>query len=126
MYSQLYAPVVSARGREAWLTSQKEKNLELEADGNMLRFPAVWLRDNCPCAQCLDPVNGQKLKDITELPDDVAVSAVSTAGDAGEAVVVTFAPDRHRSVFLRSWLAAHALDDHDANGHDGDGRNEDD
>ena len=21
----------------------------------MLRFPAVWLRDNCPCAECLDP-----------------------------------------------------------------------
>jgi gamma-butyrobetaine dioxygenase len=108
------------------LTSQNETNPELEADGHMLRFPAVWLRDNCPCAECLDPVSGQKLKDITELPDDVAVSAVSTAGDAGESVAVTFAPDRHRSVFLRSWLAAHALDGHDASGHDGDGRTEDD
>jgi DUF971 family protein len=108
------------------LTSQNDPNLELEADGHMLRFPAVWLRDNCPCAECLDPVSGQKLKDITELPDDVAVSAVSTAGDAGESVVVTFAPDRHRSVFLRSWLAAHALDGHDANRHDGDGRTGDD
>jgi gamma-butyrobetaine dioxygenase len=106
------------------LTSQNETDLELEADGNMLRFPAVWLRDNCPCAECLDPVSGQKLKDITELPDDVAVSAVSTAG---ESVVVTFAPDRHRSVFLRPWLATHALDDgHGGDGHDGDGRTEDD
>src|ERR1700693_3030596 len=118
MYSQLYAPAISARSREACLTSQNEKNLELEADGNMLRFPAVWLRDNCPCAECLDPVSGQKLKDITELPEDVAISAA----DDGESVVVTFAPDGHRSVFSRSWLAAHALDDHDANGHDGDGR----
>ena len=126
MYSQLYAPVVSSRSLEACLTSQNEKNLEIEADGHMLRFPAVWLRDNCPCTECLDPVSGQKLRDITELPDDVAVSAVSTAGDAGESIVVTFAPDRHRSVFLRSWLAAYALDDHDANGHDGDGRTEDD
>ena len=126
MYSQLYATGVSARSLEACLTSQNEKNLELEADGHMLRFPAVWLRDNCPCAECLDPVSGQKLKDITELPDDVAVGAVSTAGDAGESIVVTFAPDRHRSVFLRSWLAAHALDGHDASGHDGGGRTEDD
>jgi gamma-butyrobetaine dioxygenase len=85
----------------------------------MLRFPAVWLRDNCPCTECLDPVSGQKLNDITDLPDDVAVSAVE---DAGESVVVTFTPDRHRSVFLRSWLAAHALDAD----HDGDGRTEDD
>ena len=65
------------------MTSQNEKNLKFEADGNMPRFPAVWLRDNCPCAECLDPVSGQKLKDITELPDDVAVSAVSAAEDAG-------------------------------------------
>jgi gamma-butyrobetaine dioxygenase len=38
---------------------------------------------------------------------------------------VTYAPDGHRSVFFRSWLAAHALDDGD-DGHDGDGRTEDD
>ena len=101
------------------MTSQNDPDLELEADGHMLRFPAVWLRDNCPCAECLDPVSGQKLKDITELPDDVAVSA---AEDAGESVTVSYAPDGHRSVFLRSWLAAHALGDHDANGHDGDER----
>jgi gamma-butyrobetaine dioxygenase len=122
MYSQLYAPVVFFRSLEACLTSQNEKDLELEAYGHMLRFPAVWLRDNCPCAECLDPASGQKLKDITELPEDVAISAVE---DAGEPVVVTFAPDGHRSVFSRSWLAAHALDDHDANGHDGDERTED-
>jgi gamma-butyrobetaine dioxygenase len=89
----------------------------------VLGFPAVWLRDNCPCAECLDPASGQKLKDITELPEDVAVSATE---DAGESVVVTFAPDGHRSVFSRSWLAAHALDGPDADGHDGDGRTEDD
>ena len=67
----------------------------------MLRFPAVWLRDNCPCTECLDPVSGQKLRDITELPDDVTVSAVSTAVTI---IVVTFAPDRHRSSsFVPGW-----------------------
>ncbi len=75
MYSQLYAPMVSVRSLETCLTSQNDPDLLLEVDGHMLRFPAVWLRDNCPCAECLDPVSGQKLKDITELPDDVAVSA---------------------------------------------------
>jgi gamma-butyrobetaine dioxygenase len=100
------------------LTRRNEEGLELEADGYMLRFPAVWLRDNCPCAECLDSGSGQKLHDITELPDDLAVSA---AEDAGESVVVTYAPDGHRSVFSRSWLAAHALD-----GDDSDGRTEDD
>jgi gamma-butyrobetaine dioxygenase len=74
----------------------------------LLRFPAVWLRDNCPCADCLDPVSGQKLKDITELPDGLAVS---TAEGAGDTVIVTYAPDAHRSAFSRAWLARHALSD---------------
>ena len=87
----------------------------------MLRFPAVWLRDNCPCAECLDPGSGQKLKDITELPAGLAVSA---AEDMGESVVVTYAPDGHRSAFSRSWLAGHALGPADDG--EGGGRTEDD
>jgi gamma-butyrobetaine dioxygenase len=87
------------------LTSQNDGNLELEASGYMLRFPAVWLRDNCPCAECLDPGSGQKLKDITELPAGLVVSA---AEDTGKSVVVTYVPDGHRSTFARSWLTAHA------------------
>jgi gamma-butyrobetaine dioxygenase len=106
-------------GPEGRLTSLDDGGLELGADGYVLRFPAVWLRDNCPCAECLDPGSGQKLKDITELPDDLAVSA---AEDAGESVLVTYAPDGHRSAFSRAWLAGHALD----GGGDGDGRTEDD
>jgi gamma-butyrobetaine dioxygenase len=101
------------------VTSQNGGELELGSDGYMLRFPAVWLRDNCPCAECRDPGSGQKLNDITELPEGLAVSA---AEDAGDSVVVTFAPDGHRSAFSRAWLAGHALDGHG----DGDGRTEDD
>jgi gamma-butyrobetaine dioxygenase len=95
MYSQLAVP---GRGGE----------LELAVGGRLLRFPAVWLRDNCPCAQCLDPGTGQKLHDITDLPGDVTVSA---AAEAGESLLVTFAPDEHHCVFPVSWLAAHALTD---------------
>jgi len=82
-----------------------EDGLELAAGDRLLRFPAIWLRDNCPCAQCLDPGSGQKLKDITDIPNGLVVSA---AEDAGESVLVTYAPDRHQSTFTRSWLAAHA------------------
>ena len=35
----------------------------------LLGFPAVWLRHNCPCPDCRDPVTGQRLVDVTELPD---------------------------------------------------------
>jgi gamma-butyrobetaine dioxygenase len=120
MYSQLDAPAETASGLETRLTSQNDEGLKLEADGYMLRFPAVWLRDNCLCAECLDAGSGQKLKDITELPDGLAVLAATVTD---ESVAVTFAPDGHRSVFSRDWLAAHSLDDDAANG---DGRTEDD
>jgi len=103
------------------LTCKDGGDLVLDADGNMLRFPAVWLRDNCPCAKCLDPGSGQKLTDVTELPGALAVSSSEVAGAS---VVVTFAPDGHRSVFPREWLTGHALDGD--NGGDGDGRTEDD
>ena len=106
MYSQLYVATEAYQGPETCLTSQNDGELELEGDGYALRFPAVWLRDNCPCPECLDPGTGQKLKDITELPAGLAVSATE---EQGESVVVTYAPDGHRSAFSRSWLAGHAL-----------------
>ena len=92
--------------------------LELAVGGRPLRFPAIWLRDNCPCAECTDPGSGQRLTDITDLPNGLVVSA---AEEAGERVLVTYAPDRHRSAFTRSWLAAHALGSADRE----DGRTED-
>ena len=59
-------------------------DLELTAGGRRLRFPAVWLRDNCPCAECQDPGSGQKLKDITDIPNDLGVAASADAGESVE------------------------------------------
>jgi gamma-butyrobetaine dioxygenase len=94
-------------------------DLELVVGGRTLRFPAVWLRDNCPCPQCVAPGTGQKLNDITDLPDRLAIARTE---DQGDRVVVTFAPDGHRAEFPRFWLAGHALED----GIGQDGRTEDD
>jgi gamma-butyrobetaine dioxygenase len=81
-------------------------DLELDFGPRVLRFPAAWLRDNCPCAECLDPATGQKLKSVLDIPPNCAVAmAEETAGW----VTVRYAPDDHRSVFSRSWLGDHAL-----------------
>ena len=102
-------------------------DLELVADGRTLRFPAVWLRDNCPCRHCRDPGTGQKLIDATGIPNGLAITLIE---DAGHSVLVTFGPGEHKSVFSRAWLAAHALDGDGASDGDGtvdgDGRTEDD
>lgn len=80
-----------------------------------LPFPAVWLRDNCHCAACRDPRNGQKLFGIADVPVDVGVVDVRVSADT---ITVTFAPDGHRSAFSRAWLDAHAAQQA------GDGRSE--
>jgi hypothetical protein len=42
-------------------------------------FPAVWLRHNCPCPDCRDPVTGQRLIEITDIPN--GTGATVTAHD---------------------------------------------
>ncbi|MEU3478088.1 TauD/TfdA family dioxygenase [Streptomyces sp. NPDC033754] len=85
----------------------------------------LWLRDNCPCADCRDPRNGQKLFHITELPGALAVDAVRDARtpDGSPAREVVWSPDGHRSVYPESWLGDHLPG---ASAAPGDGRTEDD
>ncbi|MEE1665108.1 TauD/TfdA family dioxygenase [Streptomyces sp. WAC07094] len=66
-------------------------------------LPAMWLRDNCPCAECRDPRSGQKLFQITALPTGLRVGS---AGAAAGTVEVVWEPDGHRSVYPVAWLAA--------------------
>jgi gamma-butyrobetaine dioxygenase len=98
---------------------RRDGELELTlAPGQVLRFPAMWLRDSCPCAECADPASGQKLHDVTDIPPDCAVAAVAAVADvtdvaeAHDAVAVTFAPDGHRSLFAVDWLLAQAAGEH--------------
>ena len=74
--------------------------------GSSLGFPALWLRHNCPCAQCLDPVTGQRLIEVTAIPNGCGVTVEE---QTAQSVTVVFAPDGHRAVFSRAWLAARAL-----------------
>ena len=86
-------------------------------------FPAVWLRHNCPCPDCRDPVTGQRLLKITDIPNGLVATVAAQDGTARHdtEIVVTFAPDGHRSVFRRDWLAALALETPDLGGQAGDG-----
>jgi len=85
-----------------------DSTVELNVGDLSYRFPAVWLRDNCDCPECRDPVSRQKLFGIEQLPATLAVAAVEE--DEDDVLTVHFAPDGHRSVFAWHWLLAHALD----------------
>ena len=72
------------------------------------RYPAIWLRDNCPCVDCAVPGSGQKLFGITDLPrpDELRIEHVDQNTDDGS-VTVVFAPGGHTSRFERAWLEEH-------------------
>ncbi len=80
---------------------------ELMLSRSGARFPAIWLRINCPCPTCRSPLTGERLLAITEVPRDIRIVDVN---EMAEAVAVEYAPEGHRSVFARAWLESHSLD----------------
>jgi len=83
--------------------------VELDAGGAPARrLIPLWLRENCPCPECAHPGGGQRIVDVTELPDDVRPAAVSVEG--GELAVEW--GDGHRSRYpLADLLASDVGDD---------------
>ncbi|MGW2376103.1 MULTISPECIES: 2-trimethylaminoethylphosphonate dioxygenase [Kitasatospora] len=62
--------------------------------------PPYWLRDNCPCAECRDPRNGQKRFQIGDLPPDLTIAAQCEL-DGNLEVLWS---DGHRSRYPLAWL----------------------
>ncbi|SEK52415.1 2-trimethylaminoethylphosphonate dioxygenase [Streptacidiphilus jiangxiensis] len=72
--------------------------------------PALWLRDNCACPDCRDPLTGQKLFQITDLPEHLTVDAVRPLADQ-DGWELVWAPDGHVSRYTAAWLAQPAQPD---------------
>ncbi|MBV9831402.1 MAG: TauD/TfdA family dioxygenase [Marmoricola sp.] len=71
-------------------------DLWLRADERSVEVSAVWLRDQATDAASRDPVSGQRLFSIADLPVDLRVdTAQVTAGR----LEVVFAPDGHRTTY---------------------------
>jgi gamma-butyrobetaine hydroxylase len=71
-------------------------------DGHESRFHAIWLRDNCGCADCRH-ASGQRLLDTRALADGVELASATTRDGTVEA---TFA-DGHAGRWEARWLRAH-------------------
>lgn len=67
-------------------------------DGHVL--PLAWLRDMCPCAECIHP-SGQRLLDPAQIPLDLAVRVWRAEHGV---LHVEWAPDGHRSEYDLSLL----------------------
>lgn len=72
-----------------------------------MEMSPYWLRDNCPCADCRDPRTGQKLFQITDLPDDLTVR---TSTEADGVFTVEWS-DQHTSRYPLGFLTGEPGDD---------------
>lgn len=79
--------------------------LDTERSAPLSALSPLWLRDNCPCSLCRDPYTGQKLVQVTDLHEDLAIRSAELVGDSG-AWDVVWAPDGHRSRYESAWLRA--------------------
>jgi gamma-butyrobetaine dioxygenase len=82
--------------------SSTAETLHLEwQDGERTEFTALWLRDNCAVDR--DPVSGQRLVDIVDVPEAPRLRTVTAAADA---LVVEWQGEARTDIFALSWLAA--------------------
>ncbi|HTX24075.1 MAG TPA: trimethyllysine dioxygenase [Steroidobacteraceae bacterium] len=68
----------------------------------------IWLRDHCPCAQCLHPETRQRLSDTLAIAPDIGPRAMSLQED-GRILALEW-PDGHASRFDARFLANLARD----------------
>lgn len=77
------------------------------ADDRLSPFHHQWLRDNCPCAQCVYSVTREQLVEIIDVPEDLDCLAARI--DSQGCLCLDWS-DGHQSRFDPGWLRAHAYD----------------
>ncbi|WP_248749399.1 gamma-butyrobetaine dioxygenase [Pseudomonas sp. MWU15-20650] len=77
------------------------------ADGRISPFHHPWLRDNCPCAECVYSVTREQVLEIVDVDENL--SAIAARIDQGFLSVEW--SGGHRSQYDPGWLRAHAYDD---------------
>ena len=94
---------VTGQTEEPWERPDRSGESELSPVGvdGPFGLPAIWLRDNCRCAECCDPGTGARLTSISDLSASVSITAVRQAGNRIE---IEFGPDRHLGVYDADWL----------------------
>ncbi len=68
-----------------------------------LTLSLLWLRDHCPCAQCLHPETRQRLSDTSAIPADIRLRGMRLEED-GRILALEW-PDGHASRFEAQFLA---------------------
>ena len=75
------------------------------SDGYRSTYHYIWLRDNCPCSECLH-ANGQRLVETSSIPLDIR-PRTGSASDGGSLEIV-WGNDGHISRIPTSWLRSNS------------------
>ncbi|KWU51592.1 gamma-butyrobetaine dioxygenase [Pseudomonas sp. R11F] len=86
---------------------QADQLLVQWADGRVSPFHHQWLRDNCPCPECVYSVTREQVLEIVDV--DADLSATFARIDQGNLSVEW--SGGHHSRYDPGWLRAHAYDD---------------
>ncbi len=83
------------------------RELEIQCTGAVIRFHALWLRDNAWDADTRSPGNGQKLVPLSDIPMDIAINEATVNEHT---LHLTFQPENKTVAFDISWLLDNAYD----------------
>ncbi|UTW13669.1 2-trimethylaminoethylphosphonate dioxygenase [Marinobacterium rhizophilum] len=86
---------------------QEGRALEIEVQGRVVRFHAIWLRDNAWDDQTRSPGNGQKLIRLSDIP---VATAIADARLEASVLTLTFVPENKVVEYNLAWLLEHAYD----------------
>ncbi len=90
------------------VVAEHDEQLAGRASGASIEgFHPFWLRDNCPCAECVHPQTHERLLDTFALDPGVRATDVK-ATPSGLSIAWS---DGHHSEYAAEWLRAHACDD---------------
>jgi len=99
------SPQETTRHETTDIQEDNTKLLVRWGDQHRSTFHYIWLRDNCTCPACGDPVRGEKRIRIVDIPTTVKPQSVQL--DKTNQINVVWQSDGHRSRYESQWLRRH-------------------
>lgn len=77
------------------------------SDGRVSKFHHIWLRDNCPCAQCVHQITKEQMFELVAVAPDIRPAAAAI--DAEGSLAISWGD--HESQIHAGWLRANCYGD---------------
>ncbi|MFT5219912.1 MAG: gamma-butyrobetaine hydroxylase [Planctomycetota bacterium] len=70
-------------------------------NGLQSKLATIWLRDHCQMAESRDVISGQRLMNISDIPEEVEIDTVTRENDS---LIIRYHPDQYCSRFSNDWI----------------------